>query len=65
MFGEGGSTSPPFKGCHGITATAYLRKEKVFGTTDIWSHCDFGGFTGVAAAILVDSHGTIISEVVS
>jgi hypothetical protein len=45
-----------FKGCHGMTTRAsfYPHKDRVFASTDIWSHCELGGFTGTAWVELVD-----------
>jgi hypothetical protein len=49
-----------FRGCgHGMETKAsfYPGRDRVFASTDIWSHCGFGGFTGTAWVELVDDAG--------
>lgn len=56
-----------FKGCHGMKtkATLYSQTAKVYGSTDIWSHCEFGGFTGTSGVLLVNEDNTSIGAVMS
>jgi hypothetical protein len=51
-----------FKTCHGMTTKAsfYPYKSHVWASTHIWSHCEFGGFTGSAFVALVDEFGSTI-----
>jgi hypothetical protein len=46
-------------------ATLYSQTAKVYGSTDIWSHCEFGGFTGTSGVLLVNEDGTHIGSVMS
>jgi hypothetical protein len=54
-----------FKECHGMSTHAVLQTRlnppKVNGTTEIWSHCWFGGFTGAAAAVVGDADGEMLT----
>jgi hypothetical protein len=60
------SGPPQFKSCHGMStrATLYIKEinpPRVIGTTNIWSHCWFGGFTGTAAVVVGDADGNALT----
>jgi hypothetical protein len=55
---------PRFKGCHGMSTRAILRTDEpgvILGTTDIWSHCWVGGFTGTVAVTVGDADGDALT----
>jgi hypothetical protein len=57
------SGPPGFKTSHGMStrATLFTGVAKVTGTTQIWSHAWFGGFTGTVMVLLADRDGELLT----
>lgn len=62
-------SGPPskFKGCHGMSTGATLFRSlqppRVVATTNIWSHCWIGGFTGTVAVLVGDDAQNTLAAV--
>ena len=58
-------SGPPsvFKACHGMHSTGTLFRDinRITGTTQIWSHCWLGGFTGNLTVLLHDADGDLLT----
>ena len=61
IIGDQEDSGPPrFKTCHAVLYP-HLDPPRVIGTTDIWSHCAIGGFTGTVAVVVGDNTGEALT----